>query len=72
MVQYCRRVLKKARFYLATIKGEMNNALNILSLGAGLQSSAMVCMMIEGDLQTEEERGQINLFVNECEGLCGV
>jgi hypothetical protein len=24
------------------------------------------------DLSTAEERGQLNLFVNECEGLCGV
>lgn len=26
----------------------------------------------EVDLSTEEERGQINLFNNECEGMCGV
>lgn len=24
------------------------------------------------DLSTEEDRGQLNLFVNECEGMCGV
>lgn len=24
------------------------------------------------DLSTAEERGQLNLFLNECEGLCGV
>jgi hypothetical protein len=26
----------------------------------------------EVDLSTEEERGQVNLFMNECEGICGV
>ena len=26
----------------------------------------------EADLSTEEERGQLNLFNNECEGMCGV
>jgi hypothetical protein len=26
----------------------------------------------EVDLSTPEERGQLNLFLNECEGLCGV
>lgn len=24
------------------------------------------------DFSTEEERGQLNLFINECEGMCGV
>ena len=24
------------------------------------------------DFSTEEERGQINMFNNECEGMCGV
>jgi hypothetical protein len=26
----------------------------------------------EVDLSTAEERGQLNLFINECEGMCGV
>ena len=26
----------------------------------------------EVDLSTAEDRGQINLFENECEGMCGV
>jgi len=26
----------------------------------------------EIDFSTEEERGQINMFENECEGMCGV
>jgi len=26
----------------------------------------------EADLSTEEDRGQLNFFVNECEGMCGV
>lgn len=31
------------------------------------------CLPIEQvDFSTEEERGQINLFNNECEGMCGV
>ncbi len=28
--------------------------------------------LLEVDFSTEEERGQINLFNNECEGMCGV
>jgi len=24
------------------------------------------------DLSTAEDRGQLNLFLNECEGMCGV
>jgi hypothetical protein len=24
------------------------------------------------DLSTAEDRGQLNLFINECEGMCGV
>lgn len=24
------------------------------------------------DFSTLEERGQLNLFINECEGMCGV
>lgn len=31
------------------------------------------CLPIEQvDLSTEEERGQLNMFNNECEGMCGV
>ena len=26
----------------------------------------------EVDLSTAEDRGQLNFFVNECEGMCGV
>lgn len=26
----------------------------------------------EVDFSTAEERGQLNLFINECEGMCGV
>jgi hypothetical protein len=26
----------------------------------------------EVDLSTAEDRGQLNLFLNECEGMCGV
>ena len=26
----------------------------------------------EVDFSTEEERGQLNMFNNECEGMCGV
>lgn len=26
----------------------------------------------EVDFSTEEDRGQLNMFVNECEGMCGV
>lgn len=27
--------------------------------------------LAEVDLSTAEDRGQLNMFVNECEGLCG-
>jgi hypothetical protein len=26
----------------------------------------------EVDLSTDEDRGQLNLFINECEGMCGL
>ena len=26
----------------------------------------------QADLSTAEDRGQLNLFINECEGMCGV
>jgi hypothetical protein len=26
----------------------------------------------EVDLSTAEDRGQLNMFINECEGMCGV
>ena len=28
--------------------------------------------LAEADLSTAEDRGQLNLFINECEGMCGV
>ena len=28
--------------------------------------------LAEVDLSTAEDRGQLNLFINECEGMCGV
>ena len=80
--------------------------MNIISLGAGVQSSTMALMAAHGEIQyekdledktkalvhleskeflhssripfdqvdfsTDEDRGQLNMFNNECEGLCGV
>ena len=28
--------------------------------------------LAEVDFSTAEERGRLNLFINECEGMCGV
>ena len=31
------------------------------------------CVPLEdADLRDAEERGQLNLFINECEGMCGI
>ena len=61
-----------------------DNEMNIISLGAGVQSSTMALMaaawfvhrsrkpLAEVDFRTAEEAGQINMFGNECEGMCGV
>ena len=38
---------------------QRESSLRVLSLGAGVQSTAI-------------ERGQGDLFINECEGMCGV
>ena len=41
---------------------------HIISLGAGVQSSTMALMAAVG----EEDFGQMTMFDNECEGMCGV
>ena len=58
-------------------------SLRVLSLGAGVQSTTLALMadveymhasrqpLDEVDLSTAIERGQGDLFINECEGMCG-
>ena len=48
----------------------MSEPIHIISLGAGVQSSCMA--LDEVDFSTEEDRGQINMFNNDCTGMCGV
>jgi len=51
---------------LQAVKRETDNMKGIPFLHASLRPLASV------DFSTEEERGQTNLFGNECEGMCGV
>ena len=52
--------------------------LNILSLGAGVQSTTLLLMALNGNLVYEygpaggRLHGQTNMFGEECEGMCGV
>jgi hypothetical protein len=41
--------------------------MHVISLGAGVQSTTMAF-----DLRSDAEIGQADLFLNECEGMCGV
>ena len=51
-----------------------NVLLRALSLGAGVQSTTLALMAAQGEISPmpDCERGQGDLFANECEGLCGV
>ena len=51
---------------LQTIGCESNNIAGVPFLHSSLRPLDSV------DFSTEEERGQTNLFGNECEGMCGV
>lgn len=40
--------------------------------GGGLYVHRSMVPLAQADLSTAEERGQLNMFENECEGMCGV
>jgi hypothetical protein len=61
----------------------MSEPIHIISLGAGVQSSAMALMASECQIQpmpvaldkvifNPSKEKQDDLFNNECEGICGV
>jgi hypothetical protein len=51
---------------LQRVKGQTDNQSGVPFLHNSLKP------LSEVDFSTEEERGQLNMFNNECEGLCGV
>lgn len=56
---------------------EVSGPIHIISLGAGVQSSTMALMaacvtLDKVEFSSEEDKGQPDMFGNECEGMCGV